>query len=378
MVIESPEQPQAPLTEERRQRITEMIVDELEVAWLYDRLARLTEPRLARTLRDMAESEREHAAHWSTLLGSDHLLRNPPQPSFRRRLMAWWARFGGLGFVIEQLRREELTDIRRYEADPDAGTLADEEREHRAALATIDDEIGHEDAAAGQSAAGAFRATLFGLNDGIVSNLALVAGVAGVAINSDVILVAGISGWLAGAFSMAAGEYVSMRSQAELHEKQIAHERDELLLDPLEERNELVTIYRRKGLSQQLAEQVAEELMSDPSTALDTLAREELGLDPTDLGSPIRAAVGSFTAFSLGAIVPVIPFLVAAIAGWTPNWWTLVAAVAASATLLGVAGLLSSFVTSRSPLYAAARSIAVGMLATAVTFGIGAALPVDL
>ena len=378
MAIELPGQHQEPLTEARRQRITEMIVDELEVAWLYDRLAQFTEPKLARTLRSMADSEREHAAHWAALLGSDHLLQHPPQPSFRRRLMAWWARLGGLGLVVEQLRREELLDIRRYEADPDAGTLADEEREHRKALATIDDEIGHEDAAAGQSAAGAFRATLFGLNDGIVSNLALVAGVAGVAIDSDAILVAGIGGWLAGAFSMAAGEYVSMRSQAELHEKQIAHERDELLLDPAEERNELVTIYRRKGLSQQLAEQVADELMSNPSTALDTLAREELGLDPTDLGSPIRAAAGSFAAFSLGAIVPVIPFLVAAFAGWTPSWSTLIAAVAASAALLGVAGLLSSFVTSRSPLYAAARSVAVGMLATAVTFGIGAALPVDL
>ncbi len=377
-MVVTPPRPQAPLTEERRQKVTEMVVDELGAAWLYDQLSRRTEPKLAQALREMADSEREHAAHWCALLGSDHLLLNPPPPSFRRRLMAWWARFGGLGFVIDQLRREELTDIRRYEADPDAGTLADEEREHRATLASIDDQIGHEEALAGQSSAGAFRATLFGLNDGIVSNLALVAGVAGVAIDSDVILVAGIGGWLAGAFSMAAGEYISVRSQAELQEQQIAHERDELLLDPAEERAELVRIYRRKGLSQSLAEQVADELMADPATALDTLAREELGLDPSDLGSPVRAAAGSFTAFSLGAIVPVIPFLVAALAGWTPGWWTLIAAVAACATLLGVAGVLSSFITSRHPLYAAARSVAVGLLATAVTFGIGAALPFDL
>lgn len=378
MSVQSGNQPHEPLTDERRQRVTEMVVDELEAAWLYDQLAGLTEPKLARTLREMADSEREHAAHWCALLGSDQLLRNPPPPSFRRRLMAWWARFGGLGFVIDQLRREELTDIRRYEADPDAGTLADEEREHRAALADIDDQIGHEDTPAGQSGAGTFRATLFGLNDGIVSNLALVAGVAGVAIDSDAILVAGIGGWLAGAFSMAAGEYISVRSQAEMQEQEIAHERDELMLDPAEERAELVKIYRRKGLSASLAEQVADELMADPSTALDTLAREELGLDPDDLGSPVRAAVGSFTAFSLGAIVPVIPFLVAAFAGWTPGWWSLIAAVAACASLLAIAGVLSSFITSRHPLYAAGRSVAVGMLATAVTFGIGAALPVNL
>ena len=378
MSIESPSARPASLSAERRQRVTEMIVDELEAAWLYDRLSQLTEPRLAQTLREMADSERQHAAHWSALLGSDHLLRNPPPPSFRRRLMAWWARFGGLSLVIDQLRREELTDIRRYEADPDAGTLADEEREHRAALADIDDQIGSEDTAATQSTAGAFRATLFGLNDGIVSNLALVAGVAGVAIDSDAILVAGIGGLLAGAFSMAGGEYISVRSQAELHEQQIAHERDELLLDPAEERSELVRIYQRKGLSPSLAEQVADELMANPATALDTLAREELGLDPSDLGSPVRAAVGSFTAFSLGAIVPVIPFLVAAFAGWDPGWWSLIAAVAASAGLLGIAGILSSFITSRHPLYAAARSVAVGMIFTAITFAIGSALPFDL
>ena len=191
-------------------------------------------------------------------------------------------------------------------------------------------------------------------------------------------LVAGIGGWLAGAFSMAAGEYISVRSQAELHEHQIAHEREELLLDPREERDELFAIYRRKGLSAELAAQVADELMADPSTALDTLAREELGLDPTDLGSPVRAALGSFTAFSLGAIVPVLPFLIGALAGWTPSWWNLIAAVAASASLLALAGLLSSIVTSRQPLYAMVRSVAVGMLATALTFGIGLALPFDL
>ena len=238
-------------------------------------------------------------------------------------MLAWQARFGGLQFVISQLRREELVDIRRYQADPDSGSLAEEEREHRATLAQLgaatggggsryDIALGDAEQHSSQNtSATTFRATLFGLNDGVVSNLALVGGVAGVAVGSDAVLVAGIGGWLAGACSMAAGEYISVRSQAELHESQIALERDELELDPEEERRELVGIYVAKGISRPLAEEIATELMANSSTALDTLAREELGLDPDDLGSPWRAATGSFAAFSLGAIVPVLPFLIA-------------------------------------------------------------------
>lgn len=356
-----------------------MIQDELEAAWLYDKLAQHSEAELSSSLRGMADSEREHAAHWCKILGDDSMLSEPVRPSLRRRVLAWHARIGGLGFVISQLRREELSDIYAYESDPDAGNLADEEREHRAALAELDhsSEVsgGH---GATSTAATTFRAALFGLNDGVVSNLALVAGVAGVAIGSDAVVVAGIGGWLAGAFSMAAGEYISVRSQKELHEHQIGMELEELLLDPREEQRELEQIYRRKGLSEELSRRVAEELMADPRKALDTLAREELGLDPGSLGSPYRAAIGSFSAFSLGAIVPLLPFLIGRAAGWEVGWWALIAAVAAAAAVLSLAGLLTSVITSRNPLYAASRSVLVGLLATAVTFGIGSALPFDL
>ncbi len=360
-------------------RVREMINDELGAAWLYEKLAEHSEAELSSALRGMAVSEREHAAHWCSVLGDDSMLSEPIRPSLRRRMLAWHARIGGLGFVISQLRREELSDIYAYESDPDSGNLADEEREHRAALAELEDGA---EAGGGRGAASAaattFRAALFGLNDGVVSNLALVAGVAGVAIGSDAVVVAGVAGWLAGAFSMAAGEYISVRSQQELHEHQLGMELEELLLDPREEQRELEQIYRRKGLSEELARQVAAELMADPRTALDTLAREELGLDPGSLGSPVRAAVGSFAAFSLGAIIPLLPFLIGHAAGWSVGWWALAAAVASAAAVLSLAGLLTSVVTSRNPLYAAGRSVAVGMLATAVTFGIGSALPFDL
>ena len=373
-----------PLTDERRERVREMIGDELDAAWLYDRLAGMSEPPSAQVLSGMAESERQHARHWVRLLGDEQFPAESHRPSLRVRLMAFQARVWGLGFVISQLRREELVDIQKYVSDPDSGDLAEEEREHRATLAELGTQygavgaVGEGHAGVGADGASTFRAALFGLNDGIVSNLALIAGVAGVAIGSEAVLVAGIGGWLAGAFSMAAGEYISVRGQAEVLQRQIAMERDEVLLDPQEEMRELVGIYRAKGLSQELAERVAEELSARPESLIDTMVREELGLDPEQLGDPWRAAFSSFAAFSFGALIPLIPFLLWHASDWTVDYWALVAGVVASVVTLAVAGLFTSLVTSRNPLYSAARSVFVGVLAAGVTFGIGSLLPFDL
>ena len=379
-----PPQAHVPLTDERRERVREMIADELDAAWLYDQLAGMSDPPSAQVLSKMAESELEHATHWVRLLGDERFPTELHRPSLRVRLMAFQARVWGLGFVISQLRREELVDIQKYVSDPDSGDLAEEEREHRATLAELGTQhgavgpIGEGHAGVGASGASTFRAALFGLNDGIVSNLALIAGVAGVAIGSEAVLVAGIGGWLAGAFSMAAGEYISVRGQSEVLQRQVAMERDEVLLDPAEERRELVSIYRAKGLSQELAEQVAVELSQQPEALVDTMVKEELGLDPEQLGSPWQAAISSFSAFSIGALIPLIPFLIWHAADWTVNYWALIVGVIASVAALAVAGLFTSLVTSRNPLYAAGRSVFVGMLAAGVTFAIGSALPFDL
>ena len=378
--------PQAhvPLTDERIERVREMIGDELDAAWLYDRLASMSDPQSARMLSRMAESELEHATHWVRLLGEEKFPTDLHRPSLRVRLMAAQARIFGLGFVISQLRREELVDIQKYVSDPDAGDLAEDEREHRATLAELGTQfgavgaVGEGHAGVGASGASTFRAALFGLNDGIVSNLALIAGVAGVAVGSEAVLVAGIGGWLAGAFSMAAGEYISVRGQSEVLQRQIAMERDEVLLDPAEERRELVAIYRAKGLSPELAEQVATELSNKPEALIDTMVKEELGLDPEQLGDPWRAAISSFGAFSIGALIPLIPFLVWHAAGWNVDYWALIVGVVASVVALAVAGLFTSLVTSRNPIYSAGRSVFVGILAAGVTFAIGSALPFDL
>ncbi len=353
-----------------------MLVDELETAWLYDRLADCSHnASTVGTLRELAESERRHALHWAERLGDPSLAQEQIRPGYRIRLLALLARVAGISAVLPRLRATELTDIRRYAADPDAGTLADEEREHRAVLAQLD-VAGRlregEHGFASAAAANTFRAALFGLNDGLVSNLSLIAGVAGAAVESDAVLIAGIAGWLAGAFSMAVGEYVSVRSQTELFENQIAKERLELELDPEEERGELIRIYERKGVSAEVARGVVDELMQNPQTALDTLVREELGLNPDDLGEPWTAAIGSFFTFSLGAIVPVLPFIFGS--GYT----ALIIAVIAGTVMLGLAGTLTSLLTGRHPLYAGGRMMLLGLLATAVTFGIGSVIPVDL
>ena len=386
MTTMDPPQAHVPLTDERRERLREMIGDELDAAWLYDQLAGMSEPQPGLVLHGMAESERQHAAHWIALLDDrdPHTYLDAHRPSLRVRLMAFEARLWGLGYIISQLRRDELVDIQRYVADPDSGGLAEEEREHRATLAELAPQFGAEGAIgeghAGIGAQGAstFRAALFGLNDGIVSNLALIAGVAGVAVGSEAVLVAGIGGWLAGAFSMAGGEYISVRSQSEVLQRQIAMERDEVLLDPGEERRELISIYRSKGLSQELAEQVAAELSQKPEALIDTMVREELGLDPDGLANPWMAAGSSFLSFSLGALIPLIPFLVWHAADWTVNYWALAIAALASVVTLAIAGLFTSLVTSRNPLYAAARSVLVGVVFAGITFAIGSALPFDL
>ena len=384
MTTMEPPQAQVPLTDERRERLREMIGDELDAAWLYDSLADMSDPQPAQVLRGMADSEREHAVHWVRLLGDERGPVELHRPSLRVRLMAFQAKIWGLGFIISQLRRDELIDIQKYVSDPDSGDLADEEREHRATLAELAPQfgavgaVGEGHAGVGNAGASTFRAALFGLNDGIVSNLALIAGVAGVAIGSEAVLVAGIGGWLAGAFSMAAGEYISVRGQSEVLQRQIAMERDEVLLDPAEERRELVSIYLAKGLSEELAEQVASELSKKPEALIDTMIREELGLDPEQLGDPWKAATSSFMAFTLGALIPLVPFLLWHAAGWNVDYWALVTGVVASLVALAVAGLFTSLVTSRNPLYTAGRSVFVGILAAGVTFAIGSALPFNL
>jgi len=237
-------------------------------------------------------------------------------------------------------------------------------------LPSAHDEIGERHRAIG--AGGSLRAAVFGANDGLVSNAGLILGVAGAGASSDTILLAGVAGLLAGAFSMAAGEYVSMRAQREMYEYQIALEKAELDTYPEEEAEELALIFEARGMPIEEARRQAAQLVADPAHALDTLTREELGLNPDDLGSPQGAALSSFVAFALGGAVPLAPFAIA------PAPYALAASIAAAAAGLFLAGAATSLFTGRAALFGGARMLAIGAAAGLVTYSIGALLGAGL
>lgn len=224
----------------------------------------------------------------------------------------------------------------------------------------------------GVSGGGNLRAAVFGINDGLVSNASLILGVAGASANSSVILLSGVAGLLAGAFSMAAGEYVSVRSQREMFEHQIGLERDELAQYPEEEAEELALIYAARGLSREDAQKLAKAIISDPAQALDTLAREELGLNPEDLGSPWGVAIFSFLSFAAGALVPLLPFF--ALSGGR----ALVISIGVTALALFAVGAAISLFTGRSALRDGLRMLFIGAAAGALTYAIGKLLGVSL
>jgi VIT1/CCC1 family predicted Fe2+/Mn2+ transporter len=218
---------------------------------------------------------------------------------------------------------------------------------------------------------GTARAAVFGVSDGLVSNVSLILGVAGASPGPGVVRLAGLAGLLSGACSMAAGEYISVRAQRELVEREIEVERRELERRPEKEQRELAGNFRRKGVDAQVAADMAAELSRDPETALEAHAREELGIDPNDLGSPVRVAISSFVSFALGAIVPLIPWLFA-----SGHGATLASVVLGVVAALTVGAALAKF-TGRSPVLSALRQLVVASAAAAVTFAVGAAIGVN-
>ena len=219
---------------------------------------------------------------------------------------------------------------------------------------------------------GSLRAAVFGVNDGLVSNFSLVLGMAGADVGGQVVILAGIAGLVAGAFSMAAGEYVSMKVQREVFESAIDMERQEIVEEPEHERHEVEVILRAQGVPAEDAVRIAEQVMEDPELALDLMARQELGLDPDELGSPMGAAASSFGAFAVGGLIPLVPFLL--LAGGLA---IAVSVVVSGVSLFGV-GALASRLSERPVLFGGARMLLIGALAAAVTFGIGKALGVSM
>ncbi|MEU3182766.1 VIT1/CCC1 transporter family protein [Streptomyces sp. NPDC006923] len=212
---------------------------------------------------------------------------------------------------------------------------------------------------------GWLRPAVFGAMDGLVSNLALMTGVAGGAVSQHTLVITGLAGLAAGAFSMAAGEYTSVASQRELVQAELDVERQELRSHPADEMEELASLYESRGVAPELAREVARQLSKDPVQALEIHAREELGIDPDDLPSPLVAAVSSFGSFALGALLPVLPYLLGATALWPAVLLALIG--------LFACGALVARVTARSWWYSGLRQLVLGGTAAALTYGLGAA-----
>jgi vacuolar iron transporter family protein len=217
---------------------------------------------------------------------------------------------------------------------------------------------------------GWLRPAVFGVMDGLVSNVALIAGVAGGGAGPRTVVLAGLAGLVAGAFSMAAGEYTSVASQAELTRAEIAVEQTEIRRRPAAEQAELAELYERRGLEPELAQRVAEQLSRDPDQVWRIHAREELGVDPDDLPSPWTAAGSSLASFTTGALLPLLPYLLGAT--------SLTAAAVLAGVGLFAAGALTSRFTSRGWLYAGTRQLLLGASAAAATYAVGAAVGISV
>ena len=325
----------------------------MESAWLYGVVARHEpDPTRRATFEQLAAAAERQAA--SYVEGA------PPRfsPSARARVVAAIVGRVGPRRARRVLAAMKVRGMAMYDGPPAPGH----------AMPTTAEGIGARHRGAG---GGTLRAAVFGVNDGLVSNTSLILGVAGAGAAHPIVLLTGVAGLLAGAFSMAAGEYVSMRSQREMFEYQIGQERDELDRYPDEEAEELALIYAARGVPIADARTVAQALVRDRGKMLATLTREELGLDPDDLGSPWGAAASSFVAFAAGALIPLAPFA-AGLALALP-----VALAMAAVALFGVGAALSLF-AGRGAVTGGARMLAIGTAAGAATYGIGQLLGVGL
>jgi vacuolar iron transporter family protein len=357
---------------------------ERDAILLYDALSTIERDEArASAFRRIASNERRHADVWATKLreGGVDVPPATTRPRPRVAVIILLARLFGTRAVSDLVTALEGDEEEIYEeqSSPEVEAIAADEREHAEIWRKLKDPDYHPDRdiasrerwhRSGRS--GTLRAVIFGVSDGLVSNLALVMGVAGAAgERGSLIVLAGIAGLLAGAFSMAAGEYISMQSQRELFERQIALERAEMEAMPEEEEAEMAALYRAKGFRDDEAKAIAHRLFENPERALDQLIREELGLDPDELGSPFGAAGGSFVAFAIGAAIPVIPYLIlSGAAAFTVS-------IVASLVALFAVGAGVSLLTGRGVLFSGSRQVAIGAAAAVVTFAVGSVIGVS-
>jgi len=335
------------------------------------------DPRLAKVYSNLAAMEEGHIAFWEERLRGVGAKVPPRRASWRSRVLAGIARRLGPDLVLATIAAKEAVDQNGYMNQPEtAGTrMPAHERWHAQVLNQLvatqprglqGSFLGRLEGRHRSVGGNALRAAVLGANDGLCSNLALVMGVAGASIDNHAILITGLAGLLAGACSMALGEWVSVTSSRELAQREIRIEASELREDPEGEGEELKLIYEAKGLSPKEADTMSRRLLSDRTTAIDALAREELGIDPKELGgSAWEAAVSSFVLFALGAVVPILPFLI------LRGTLAVVASALLSALGLWALGTAITVFTGTPVWRSGGRQVVLGLAAAGLTFGIG-------
>lgn len=365
------------------QRYMQNYQKEIDGSALYAVLAEKEgNPQMKTVYQRLSESEQRHAETWHKKLLSAGVKQLNNDISSRTRILIWLARKFGVQFVLPTISSHETADSRAYDNQPDeeAVAMSLEEQAHARLISAastgggVTGSIVAETEGRHRSAGGnALRAAVLGANDGLVSNLSLVMGVAGAELAGKGILITGLAGLLAGAGSMALGEWLSVQSSRELYERQINIEKEELENNPEEEIEELTLIYQAKGLSEERARDLANSLLANKETALDTLAREELSIDPQELGgSAWEAAITSFFLFAIGAIIPVIPFF------FMTGVLAVYISMAISALGLFGIGAAITLMTGRGIWYSGMRQVLFGLAAAGLTYGIGRLIGVSI
>jgi VIT1/CCC1 family predicted Fe2+/Mn2+ transporter len=359
---------------------------EIDGTALYNTLAEIeTKPELADVYRRLAASEEKHAEVWETRLQAAGVRLPVRRPSWRAASMCFLAKRFGSQFVLPTITGNERADSLAYDNQPEAmtetGHMSADEKSHARLMAAVSgrqngligSEVAQLEGRHRASGGNALRAAVLGANDGLVSVLSLTMGAAGANLPGHGILITGIAGLLAGASSMALGEWLSVQSSRELYQNQIKIEAEEIEHAPQEEQEELALIYRAKGLPEERARELAAHMMGDKAHILDTLAREELGIDPEELGgSPWVAAITSFFLFSAGAIIPLFPYT---FLHGTP---AVISSLALGALALFLTGAAITLLTGKSAWVSGFRQVLIGLAAAGLVFGVGKLIGVSI
>lgn len=358
---------------------------EVDTAFLYESIAAIqTDENLVRVLQSLGEIEKGHAKHMLDKVINAEPNYKMPLPSSRAKLQLKLGKIFGYGSIISSLSNiEKQFAVNAIKNKIESGGKPTGfEHNHLKIIEAVNDNAAFNVSGGFLSkfesrhkavGGNALRAAVLGSNDGLVSNMSLVMGVAGAAVSNNTILLTGIAGLMAGAISMALGEWLSVQSSRELNQRQIDLETEELEASPEEEKKELVLLYQAKGMSMVEAKKLAEKAFESPETAIDAIIKEELGIDKEELGgSAWEAAIASFVLFAIGAIIPLYPFM------FLDGKNAILLSIGSSVIGLFGIGAAITLLTGKSVMFSGFRQVFFGLAAAAVTYGIGSLIGVSL